>query len=167
MKKQITCLLMVAAVLCFIGFSNTAEAASASAPERQTTQVEFLENGSSIETTVQQFSVNANTRSLMLRSPRQATGSKTLTYRNASGNIVWTFKVTATFINNNGVITCQSLITQQNIYNSSWSLSNINKGSSGNYAWASVTGTERYAGRIIQQITRNVSLTCDSNGIIS
>lgn len=165
MKKILCSFLVLVAVLFFVGMPNTATAATIS-HEGKNIQVERFEDGSTLEIITEQNQVRNTLLAALGKSAGQITGTKTINYKASNGITVWTFKVTASFVNNNGTITCSNITTRQSIYDSAWSLSNIRKGSSGNTAWASVTGTERRAGIIVNRITKEVTITCSSNGMI-
>ena len=165
MKKILCSFLVLVAVLFFVFMPNTAEAATINHGDKNI-QIERFEDGSILEIITEQNQAKNTLLTLFRKNMSHATGSKTLNYRNPNGVLAWTLQVTASFVNNNGSITCSNITTQQNIYDSAWTLSNIRKGSSGNTAWASVTGTKRYLGSIDKQITKKVTLTCSSNGKI-
>ena len=165
MKKILCSILVLVAVLFFVGMPNTATAATIS-HEGKNIQVERFEDGSTLEIITEQNQVRNTLLAALGKNAGQITGTKTINYKASNGITEWTVKVTASFVNNNGTITCSNITTRQSIYDSAWSLSNIRKGSSGNTAWASVTGTERRAGIIVNRITKEVTITCSSNGMI-
>lgn len=156
MKKLIIPLLIL--VLLFTFFQPT----SASAAEADMiTEIEYFENGDYIETTI---TIYPQARS----SENTTTGKKTLTYKNSSGDALWSISVTATFTYVSGKsCTCTSVSGSAATYSSSWKVSDVTTSKSGNSASSTATGTHYFSIIPLNSVTQTITLTCDNYGNLS
>ena len=96
------------------------------------------------------------------------TGSKTSSYKNASGQVLWYVKVTGTFTYGGGSSSCTKVSATAKAEHVQWKVSNIKSSKSGSTAKASAVGTKYSAsGVAISSATRSVSLSCSASGTLS
>lgn len=125
---------------------------------------EYFEDGSSITTTISKQISNV----IPLASSYNLTGSKTKTVKNADGDVLFKFKLTATFSVNEGVsATCTAVSCSASDLASGWSLDSYTTSKSGNKATA--TGHFVHKVLFITNVTQDVvnTLSCDANGNLS
>lgn len=121
---------------------------------------EIYEDGSYLEVIIEE---NISTYSTSTKS-----GSKTTNYKDTSGNILWSVKISGTFTYTGSSATCTSSSITTTCPNSLWKLSNKKATKSGATASASVTAKEYSAlGICLKTINKTVKLTCDKNGKLS
>lgn len=121
---------------------------------------EYFDDGSFIEVTLNSYPIEnkSNTRK----------GTKTKTYKDKNGKLIWSVQVLGTFTYNGKTATC----TSSNIYTtcnaSNWKLSNKKSSKSGATAKASVTAKEyTFLGICAKTINSTVTLTCSPKGVLS
>lgn len=165
MKKFLSMTLTLVVLLYFFNFSVSATTDQGLANNEivisETT--EYLEDGSSITTTITQY-LNQN----QTRTTRTVSGSKTVTAKNSDGDVLYKFKINGTFNVNEGVsATCTAVSCGATNLASGWSLDSSSTSKSGNTARA--TGVFKYKVLFVTTITQetNVSLSCDKNGVLS
>lgn len=125
---------------------------------------EYFDDGSSITTTVTQQISDVET----FATTKTVSGSKTITSKNADGDVLFKFKINGTFSVNVGVnATCASVSCSASYLASGWSLDSSSTSKSGNKANA--TGIFKYKVLFVTTITQEVSgtLACDANGVLS
>lgn len=123
----------------------------------------YLDNGDSITT---ELTVDQNPVSTCATT-KTTSGSKTVKYRNASGNILWSFTLSASYTYNGSSATCTSVSTSSSINDTAWKLSNITKSKSSNKATGSVTAKEYFLGVPFNTVTESLTLTCNASGNLS
>lgn len=155
MKKIIT--LMLAFTLAF--WCPTTASAVAST---DTTIVETFDDGSYIETKIEETSVSP-TRS----TTSTISGKKTTTYKNSAGNAIWSVSVTGTFTYNGSSATCTKATASATSYNSNWKISSSSASKSGATAKATASAKKYADGTYIKTMTQSVTLTCSKNGTLS
>lgn len=94
------------------------------------------------------------------------TQTKTVTYYNADGVMLWRFTLKGTFIYNGTTSKCTSASSTVNIYGSGWYIDSKSASASGNKAIGSVTMKRKLLGVVTSTKTVNATLTCDKNGNI-
>lgn len=161
MKKILSIVLTIVILLSL--FTVTASANSnAEIIVSQTT--EYFEDGSCVTTTITK-QVSAI---MPLGSTYNLTGSKTKTVKNADGDVLFKFKITATFSVNEGVsATCTAVSCSASDLASGWSLYTSGTTKSGNKATA--TGVFKHKILGITDTTKEVTntLTCSATGELS
>lgn len=95
------------------------------------------------------------------------TGTKTVNYKNSAGVVMWYVKVTGTFTYGNGSATCTSSTVSAASNNKCWKIASKSSSKTGNKAKASATAKQYQAGVLKKTMTKNVTLTCSSNGTLS
>lgn len=123
-------------------------------------EIEYLENGDYIETTI-----------TILPSSRKSstcTGRKTTNYKNSAGTTLWSVTVRASFSYVTGKSSkCTSASGYSTSKSSSWKVSSATTSKSGNSATATATGTQYRNSKPVGSITRSVTLSCDTYGNLS
>lgn len=126
------------------------------------TEIEMLDNGDYITTTMTEYSDISSTRSANTK-----TGSKTVTYRNSNDDILWSFTVTGTFSYNGTTSSCTKSTCSYNIKSSAWKNPSTSSSKSGNTASGTITIKQYRLGLAVNSITRTVNLSCNKNGVLS
>lgn len=154
MKKSLVILLtlvmMISSVFCL-------PVSALSANKVTETTIEYLENGDYIETVLTYED-----------SPTRATksGSKTKNYKNSSGIVLWSVKVTGTFTYNGTTSSCTAVTHSTTCPGANWTIKSASSSRSGNTATAKATATLK-AGSISQDYTMSVTLKCSASGTLS
>ncbi len=102
------------------------------------------------------------------RTSLQKSASKTINYKNSSGDVLWYVKVTGTFTYEKGISSrCTNSSVSANSNNALWKISNRTCSKSGSTANASAKGTLYRGTTAIRSLTKSVSISCDNFGNIS
>ena len=124
--------------------------------------VEYYEDGSSIVISVYEETVQ--TRSNLYN----RVGRKTHQYRDADGNILWTFAVTGEFrVLEGASVTCISASCSTEIFHEAWVCTRKYAETSGSWAIAHGEFTQTLLGIVVGRESVEVSLTCDVYGNLS
>lgn len=124
------------------------------------TEIEYLENGDYIETTL--VILPSIARSSTCK------GSKTTTYKNSSGSTMWSITVSASFSYAKGKSSkCISASGSASSNSKRWKVSTPDTSKSANKATTTATGTLYRNSKALKSITRSVTLTCDTYGNLS
>ncbi len=124
---------------------------------------EYLEDGSSITTTITQYLNQKQTRAT-----RTVSGSKTHTAKNSSGEVMYKFKINGTFSVNEGVsATCTAVSCSASDCSNGWSLDSSTTSKSGNTASAVGVFKKKTLFITTQTMEVPISLSCDKNGVLS
>jgi len=109
---------------------------------------------------------NAMPGTLLRRSSRAKvdTRSKTLTYKNGNGKIILTIKITGKFTWNGKTSKCLSSNVTTNTYSKNWKIENQYAKKYGSTAEAHVTAKLYQGSKVVQTVSKNVTLTCSKNG---
>ncbi len=160
MKKFLSIILTT--ILLITPFSFTTSAENPEVIISETT--EYFEDGSSITTTITQQTSNI----MPLSSTYNLTGSKTKTGKDSSGNVLYKFKITGTFLVNEGVsATCTAVSCSASDCNYGWELDSSTTSKSGNTAHATGVFKKKTLFITTQTIELPISLSCDKNGVLS
>lgn len=127
-------------------------------------KVQYIEekfnDGYYIETVIEE--VPTNTRANVKN------GSKTSTFKDSEGTIIWSVKVSGSFTYNGSFATCTSSSISTTCPATNWKLSNKKAYTSGSTAIASVTAKEyTFLGICTKTIEKTVKLTCNPDGTLS
>lgn len=156
MKKIITFLFFMT---LSIGFCTL----TTSAKEKAVTQIDLLDDGSYIETTM----VEASPSVALHSATSTKTGRKTSSYKTSSGTLIWSITINGTFTYNGSTAKCTKATISTSCPNSSWRLSNKIAKKSNNTASASATSKKYVNGICIKTINRTVTLSCSKTGTLS
>lgn len=151
--KKIGALLIALTLLMFPNIVVEASSVTSNIAE-----IQYLDNGDYLETkiTIEPSRLRASTR----------TGSKTTTYKNASGVAMWDVTVRGTFTYDGRSSSCQSVSGSATSYSKNWKVS-YSTSKSGNKATCTGTGKHYSGSSLVGSYTKNVTLSCDKNGILS
>jgi hypothetical protein len=95
------------------------------------------------------------------------TASKTASYYNSSGVLLWYVKVTGTFTYDGTTSVCTNSTVTAASQSSAWKISSKSASKSGNQATAKATA-KRYEGIVVvQTVSKTVTLTCSKTGVLS
>lgn len=124
-----------------------------------------LENGDFIAV---KLTVSSHHDALSIHAATETiSGSKTLEYYDASGKILWSFTLSASYDYNGNNASCTSVSTSSSVHATTWKLSDITKSKSSNKATGSVTAKEYFAGIPFNTVTETLTLTCSATGKLS
>lgn len=155
--KKITLVLAMVLVMVIGGNIST------DALEVPKVEIEYLENGDYIETIITDFSTE---NSVSTFATNTKTGSKTKSYKNSLGTILWSVTVKGTFSYNGSTSVCTSCSHSTTSPASSWTIKSSSHSKSGNTATAKATATHTTdAGTT--DLTRSVTLQCSAYGVLS
>ncbi len=167
-KKALLSLCLAATLCAAVPLSASAAAApqevsqSATSVRTISTTVEYLPDGSSLTTEVQEV-VGPQTRATVTK-----TGQKVLTYKDSNGKLLWKYTLTAEFSVNQGVsATCTRANGLPTVYASDWSTAGNQPSRSGNRATGTVTMQRKVLGNVVETKRETITLTCDKNGNLS
>ncbi len=150
MKRYISMLMLFALFVSLLSVSVSAE--------QYDVEMIHLEDGSYIIVAVTE---------LQCRATQTRSGSKSYTYYTSDGSAKWKATLSGTFTYNGSSATCTSSSCSVTIYNSSWYTISKSASKSSNTASASVTMGYKVLGVTTNQVTRNISLSCDKDGKLS
>lgn len=167
MKKFLSIILSVVVFITMFGLNVSAVTYDKTIPNEviisETT--EYFADGSSITTTITQI---VNDSENQIRATRNVTGSKIRTVKNSGGNVLYKFKITATFSVNEGVsATCTAVSCSASDLASGWSLDSYSTSKSGNTARATGIFKYKVLGITTQNIETPNTLTCSTTGTLS
>ena len=162
MKRLISllcCVLLALSCFALAPYVSAAENESSEELVLVSETVEYLEDGSSIVTTV--YEAVVTTRSNLYTK----TGTKERVYTDADGNIVWSLTVHGEFrVIEGASVTCTSASCSSTIYNDNWSCTRKSASPSGNQAVANGVFEKTLLGIVISTENVNVTLSCDPYG---
>lgn len=155
MKKLRICLLTILFV-CTYSISISANGT------QKTTIIQTFDNGSYIESTLQE-----NSDPFFRSATQKKTGRKTNTYKSSSGKIIWSVTVKGSFTFNGKTSSCTSSTVTTSCPGAGWKITNSSANKSGATASASATAKKYIDGKCINTIARTVKLTCSKSGNLS
>lgn len=126
--------------------------------DSETIRTVYFDDGSYM--TEQYFIVNT-------RASGTITGNKINTYYANDGTASWKAVLSGTFSYTGSSATCTASNCNVTIYHTSWYTISKTTGKSGNTATANVTMGYKTLGVTTNQVSTNISLTCDKNGNLS
>ena len=91
-------------------------------------------------------------------------GSKTYTYSNKSGEVLWKYTVYGKFSYNGKNATCIQVTDEYNFVASDWSLKSHSTKVSGNQAVGNISAKQTVLGQIVNTVSDQVVLSCSSDG---
>ena len=168
MKKFLSFILTIISIFAMqsvIVFGQTA-----SNSQIDSVEVEYFDDGTYCVTVIESIPADINTIGSSTISPlstKTETKSKTEYVKSTSGSILWYVKVTGTFTYGDGSAKCTSVTPSAAAIASTWKVSDISGSKSGNKASATATGKQYADGKVVQTMTRTVTLTCSPTGVFS
>lgn len=101
------------------------------------------------------------------RGPTNENGTKTVSKKNASGQVVWSASLKGTFTYDGKKATCTASSVSVSIKNSTWKLSSKSAGKTGNKATGKVVMKQYYQNSVIDSVTQSITLSCSPSGALS
>ena len=132
-----------------------------STSEYESSSIETLANGYYIETSISIDNVDTASST---RGTKTAT--KTRSYKNSSGDVMWSASITGTFSYNGNSATCTSCSHSATAYGSTWSIKSVSSSRSGNSATTYATAIHHMA-TINVEHSMSVTISCSADGTIS
>lgn len=149
-KRLISMLTLIAMLILFVPTYVSAE--------QNNGETIYFEDGSYIVTTITEAQSRAATGK---------SGAKTSTYYGNDGTAHWKATLSGSFTYDGSSATCTSSSCSVTIYNNSWYTLSKSASKSGNSAFGSATMGYKVLGITTNQVTRDISLTCDKDGNLS
>ncbi len=97
----------------------------------------------------------------------QITASKTTTNKNSKGEKLWSVTITATFQYNGTNVGCLSAKVSTIVYDNNWKVSDERVTVNGASATGYATGRLYSGSKLIQTVTKSVTISCSKDGKIS
>lgn len=157
MKKNILVSIILSLAVIVSCFSMPVYAAEEKTVSSTTT--EYFDDGSYLVTTITEEANNSRATT--------KTASKTATYKNSDGDILWTYKVTGTFSYTGSSSTCTAVSDSYTISNDNWHMSSHSCSKSGNKASGTVTMKYKFLGITANTVSKDLTLTCSATGVLS
>lgn len=160
MKKIITLLLALALTL------QIAPCASAKSITDSNKQVQYMDDGSYIVTTITELPT-FNSGIALMATTTTKTKSKTTDFYNASNVVIWSFTVTGTFTYGNGSSKCTAASSSGTSYSKYWVLKDKRAWKNLNTAYGSITASCVNPITPVVDKHYSLSLSCSSTGVFS
>lgn len=153
MKRVVSCILLVALMLCVLPMQCYAAEVS----EKNGNITYFADGSYAVET--------LEVRDL--RASGTKNGSRSYTYYSSSGTALWKATLTAKFSYTGSSATCTSASCSVSVYDSDWYTISKSADRSGNTGTASVTMGQKLLGVTVNEVDAYLEITCDANGNLS
>lgn len=130
--------------------------------------VEELDNGDYIETIITSDSFDIPLSSVLstMSSSKTITKTKTATYKNSAGTVLWSVSIKATFTYNGNTSKCTSCSHSTTAPSKDWSIKSCTSSKSGNKATAKAVAIHTIATGS-STITKSVTISCSPSGKVS
>lgn len=122
------------------------------------TSIVYLDNGDYIETFITYFETNSRVAT--------KSGSKTSSYKNSAGEVMWSVTVYGTFTYNGTTSSCTSASHSATAPGANWSIKSVSSRKSGYSAIADAIATYKTTASS-KDYSMNVTLFCSPYGILS
>lgn len=127
-----------------------------------TTSIEYLEDGSYIETVI-----TKERSSLSIFATSTKTGSKKITHKNSDSETLWTATLKGTFTYTGSKATCTASSITYSIVNDNWKIMSATASKSGNKATGDITAKRYVLGIPTKTVEKTITLTCSASGVLS
>lgn len=148
------CSVLLTCILTFVFLSSNAFALE----DNNSCSIIEFEDGSYIEIIIEEHSAKAT---------NSKNGYKTYTYYDASDNMEWQAKLSASFTYDGTTSSCSSASCTVTIYESQWYEVSKTTTRSGNTATTELTMGQTFWGITIAKPEYTITLTCDKDGNLS
>lgn len=162
--KKVCSFIITIAIIIVLSAPYNLYASDINAESEVNTTIIYFDNGDYLETTIISTLQSSNTEVILSNTK---SGTKTSTYRNSSGDALWSVSVTGTFTYTGQSCTCTAVSGTGTSYSSYWKVSNVTTSKSGNTATAKATGKKYLYGIQMQSHDVSVTLTCSNSGVLS
>lgn len=135
----------------------------------QSISTEFLDTGDYIETIISsELPLSFDSSNVpTLATSKTITKTKTTYYKNASGSVMWSVSIKATFTYNGSTSKCTSCSHSTTAPGKTWSIKNYSSSKSGNKATAKAVATHTGSDGAKSDISRSVTISCSPSGTVS
>lgn len=157
MKKILSSLISIFLLFSFI---ISAQATDIIDTSNDYTVVEYFSDGSYITTTIVEDTI-------MTRSSNTKSGTKTVTYSDSDGEVLWKAFLKGTFTYNGSSSSCTASSITHSIYDTDWKITSATASRSGNKAIGDITAKRYFIGIPTATIEKTVTLSCSANGTLS
>jgi len=123
-------------------------------------QIVYLGDGIYVETVIEESNIT-------LFATQTKTGTKTNTYKNASGNVLYTLSVTGTFEYTGSSSKCTAASVSATSKDAAWKVGSKSASKTLNKAIANATMNHYYNGKLVQTVNASVTLSCSATGKLS
>lgn len=125
------------------------------------TEIEYLSNGDYIKIITSQ---EDNSDVIMFSTSKTVSGKKVLQYTSKSGNILWVLTVHGTYAYTKETAKCTSAKVTTSIKNEHWMISSSTASKTGNSAIATAVAKRKNNGKVVETISKSVTLKCNASG---
>lgn len=129
------------------------------------THIEYLDTGCYYETTITNDSTEAFVSPFA--TTKYITKTKNTKYKNASGDVMWSDSIKATFSYDGTTSKCTSCTPSATAYGTTWSIKNVTSSKSGNSATATAKAAHTSSSGASQTYTKSVTIKCSATGVVS
>lgn len=169
MRRKIQGLLALTLFLAlFVQQVTPAKAAAQPEPSKEDFEIEYLDNGDYIVTSISdEPSLSLKSGISLLSEPTTVTKSKTVKRYNSSNDVLWYLKVTGTFTYGHGYAQCTKSVATAKSYKNLWKLTGKKASKAGNVASAYVTANlymTFLSTKPVRIIKQTVTLECSTTG---
>ena len=159
--KQFLYVTLIFSMLLFN--KTTVKAAIVPIIERHET-IEYTEDGSYFVTTLETLNYSGTMNPMA----STCSGKKTTTFKSSSDEKLWSVTVTGTFSYVKGSsVKCTASSVSTAVYNSTWKITDKASSKSGNKSTATAEAKHYVLFLPVETITKTVTLTCNTNGVLS
>lgn len=164
MKRIKPILLSLLMLLMLMATPCSADAALSGSPAVKKT-VTYFDDGSRLTTTTMETPLSQNPFGAQTYATSKTVKNWKLSeYFNASGELMWYFKVTGIYTYDGSTAKCNSSDITAHSYNSTWKLSKLSSATNGATAIAHITAKQYMAGVVMKTMNESLTLTCRPNG---
>lgn len=157
--KHLLSFLIVLSLLFAISLNVNATQKSIQSSEA--TQIEFFDDGSCLIITINE----ENTCTTF--STQTKSGTKTLSYKDADGNVEWKVVLHGTYTYTGTTSTCTSANITYNIYDTNWVMESATASKSANTAIGDIVAKRKVLGITVNTISNQITLSCSPTGVLS
>lgn len=165
MKKIISLCSITALLIASLYTGTTPADAAIVAGSPTVTEIEYLDNGDYLETTITDDPVSPSDIAT-LATKKWRTSTKTVRYKNSAGDVMWTAAVRGTFWYDGSSSSCTYDLAIATAPGKTWSIKSKSSSRSGSTATAKVTATQSTS-IASADFTSTVKISCSKTGVVS
>lgn len=151
---------MFLCIICFFTISLTAYAQVPESSAQSQQNIEYLENGDYIITTLEEENTLSFARSTATKS-----GKKSVKYYNSGKQVIWTFTLSGTFSYNQKSATCSKASCSFSSTTATWTAASKSATKSGATATGKITAKHTVDGKS-STTSRTITLSCKPDGTL-
>ena len=123
------------------------------------TSIEYFDDGSYMVITITEEAINSRATTKI--------ASKTSSYKDSDGTVLWTYKITGTFSYTGTSSTCTAVSDSYTISSDYWHMDSHSTSRSGNTAYGTVTMKCKFLNITTKTVTHDMQLSCSATGVLS